>query len=111
MGTYSPVSVPLFVTTAPADPGDRTAPTQAANVTAESTGGFHLVRWDPSSDDLAPPSFIRYDVYVNRELRAVVVGTTSAEVELYLGEVNTISVIAVDTADNESEPGSITVIS
>lgn len=110
-GNYSPVSDPLFVTTAPANPDDRTAPTPPANITAERTGGFHLVRWDPSSDDLASPSFIRYDVYVNGELRAVVVGTTSAEIELYPGEVNTITVIAVDTADNESEPGSITVIS
>jgi chitodextrinase len=110
-GNSSPMSDPLFVTTAPADPDDHMAPTQPANITAESTGGFHLVQWDPSSDALSSPSFIRYDVYVNGELRVVVVGTTSAEVELYLGEVNTITVIAVDTADNESEPGSITVIS
>ena len=54
---------------------------------------------------------IRYDVYVNGELRAVVVGRNSAEVELYLGETSTITVIAVDTADNESEPGSISVVS
>jgi hypothetical protein len=65
------VSVPLFVTTAPADPDDHTAPTRPANITAESTAGFHLVRWDPSRDDLASPSFIRYDLYVNGELRAV----------------------------------------
>jgi hypothetical protein len=38
-----------------------------------------------------------------------VVGTTFAEVELYLGETSTITVVAVDTADNESAPGSITV--
>ncbi len=110
-GNYSPVSDPLFVTTEPADPNDQTPPTQPANVTADNTGGFHLVSWDPSTDDFAQQSFIRYDVYVNGELRAVVVGATSAEVELYLGETSTITVIAVDTADNESAPGSITVIS
>jgi chitinase len=110
-GNLSPLSDPLLVTTAPADPDDHTPPTQPANITAEDTGGFHLVRWDPSSDERASPSFIRYDVYVNGELRAVVVGATSAEVELYLGETSTITVIAVDTADNESAPGSITVIS
>lgn len=110
-GNYSPMSDPLLVTTAPADPNDQTPPTQPANITTENTGGFHLVRWDPSTDDSAPQSFIRYDVYVNGELRAVVIGGTFAEVELYLGETTTIIVIAVDTADNESEPGSITVIS
>jgi chitinase len=108
-GNHSPMSDPLFVTTAPADPNDQTPPTQPANVTAENTGGFHLVRWDPSTDDSASPSFIRYDVSVDGELRAVVVGSTSAEVELYFGETSTITVVAVDTADNESVPGTITV--
>jgi hypothetical protein len=108
-GNLSPVSDPVFVTTLPADPNDHTPPTQPANVTAENTGGFHLVRWDPSADDFAPQQFIRYDVYVNGRLQAVVVGATSTEVELYLGETNTITVIAVDTADHESEPASIIV--
>ena len=66
------------------------------------------MRWDPSTDDLAPQTFIRYDVYVNGELRAVVVGQASAEVEGDFG-VNNISVIAVDTADNESAPGTTTL--
>jgi hypothetical protein len=39
-----------------------------------------------------------------------VVGGTSAEVELYLNETSTITVIAVDTADNESQPTSIVVV-
>jgi len=42
-------------------------------------------------------------------LSAVVVGQTTATVEGDFG-VNTITVIAVDTADNESEPGTVTVI-
>jgi hypothetical protein len=67
------------------------------------------VRWDPSTDDLGPQQFIRYDVYVNGQLQAVVVGTTSAEVELVRGETSVITVIAVDTADNASAPTSITV--
>ena len=66
------------------------------------------MRWDPSTDDLAPQTFIRYDVYVNGELRAVVVGQATAEVEGDPG-INNISVIAVDTADNESAPGSTTL--
>jgi hypothetical protein len=39
-----------------------------------------------------------------------VVGTTSAEVELYLNETSTITVVAVDTADRESTPASIVVV-
>jgi chitinase len=107
-GNLSAVSDPVFVTTDPADPNDHTPPTQPANVTAESDGGHINVRWDPSTDDLAPQSFIRYDVYVNGELRAVVVGQATAQVEGDFG-VNNISVIAVDTADNESVPGTTTL--
>jgi chitinase len=108
-GNYSPMSDPVFVTTDPIDPNDQTPPTQPANVTAEDTGGFHLVTWEASTDDLAPQPLIRYDVYVNDLLQIVVVGTTSAEVELYLNETSTITVIAVDTADRESTPASIVV--
>jgi hypothetical protein len=107
-GNLSPFSDPVFVTTDPADPNDHTPPTQPANVRAEADGGHITVRWDPSSDDLALQTFIRYDVYVNGELRAVVVGKASAEVEGDLG-INNISVIAVDTADNESAPGTTTL--
>jgi chitinase len=108
-GNLSPLSDPVFVTTDPADPNDQTAPTQPTNLTAENDGGHIIVSWDPSTDDLAPQSLIRYDVYVNGELRAVVVGNTAAEVEGDFG-ANEIAVIAVDTADNESVPGTITVI-
>ena len=108
-GNVSPPSDPLFVTTDPADPNDHTSPTQPTNVTAESDGALLNVRWDSSTDDLAPQALIRYDVYVNGELRTVVVGNTTAQVETDFG-VNEITVIAVDTADNESAPGTVTVI-
>jgi chitodextrinase len=107
-GNLSPVSDPVFVTTEPADPNDHTPPTQPMNVTAENDGGFLIVRWDPSTDDLAPQSLIRYDVYVNGELRAVVVGTAGAQVEVDFG-VSEVTIIAVDTADNESAPATVTV--
>jgi hypothetical protein len=107
----SPVSDPVVVTTDPADPNDHTPPTQPMNVRAENDGALLIVTWDASTDDVAPQSFIRYDVYVNGELRAVVVGQTSAQVEIDYGVTSNIVVIAVDTADNESAPGTITVIS
>ena len=108
-GNWSPDSDPVIVTTDPANPNDHTPPTQPMNVTAESDGGHLIVRWDPSTDDLAHQSLIRYDVYVNGELRAVVVGQTTAQVEIDYGVTSNIAVIAVDTADNESAPGTITV--
>jgi chitinase len=107
-GNLSPLSDPVFVTTDPADPNDHTPPTQPVNVTAEADGGHVIVRWDPSTDDLALQTLIRYNVYVNGELRAVVIGTAGAEVEGDVG-VNNISVVAVDTADNESAPGTTTL--
>ncbi|HEX6904232.1 MAG TPA: fibronectin type III domain-containing protein [Thermoanaerobaculia bacterium] len=107
-GNLSPPSDPVFVTTDPPDPNDHTPPTQPVNITAENDGGHLIVRWDPSTDDLAPQAFIRYDVYVNGELRAVVVGDTTAQAEGDFG-VNDIEVIAVDTADNESIPGTATL--
>jgi hypothetical protein len=104
-GNNSPMSDPVMVTTDPADPNDHTPPTQPMNVTAQFDGGFIVVDWDPSTDDVAPQSLIRYDVYVEGELRAVVVGQSIApEVDGYFDE-NEVAVIAVDTADNESPPG------
>jgi chitodextrinase len=107
-GNLSPVSDPLLVTTAPADPNDQTPPTQPANISAQDIGGFLLVSWSPSSDNLAPPSLIRYDIYVDGQLRRIVVGGTAAEVDFYFEE-RTVTVIAVDTADNESAPGTIPI--
>jgi chitodextrinase len=110
-GNLSPVSDPVVVTTAAANPDDHTPPTQPANITAENDGAHVIVRWDPSTDDLAPQSLIRYDVYVNGELRTVMVGSTSAPIEIEYGLTITIAIVAVDTADNESVPGTITVSS
>ncbi len=107
-GNLSPMSDPLMVTTAPADPSDQTPPTQPANVTAQNIGGFLLVSWSPSTDNLAPPSLIRYDIYVDGQLRRVVVGETAAEVDFYFEDRN-VTVIAVDTADNESDPAMIPI--
>ena len=107
-GNLSPVSDPVVVTTDPADPNDHTPPAQPTNVTVGHDGSYIIVSWDPSTDDLAPQLLIRYDVYLNGQLSAVVVGDTIAQVEADFG-VHDIAVIAVDTADNESDPVTITV--
>jgi chitodextrinase len=108
-GNLSPVSDPVVVTTRPADPDDHAAPTPPANVRAESDGALIVVSWDASTDDRAPQSLIRYDVSVNGELRAVVVGLTTVQIESDYGVTNNIAIVAVDTADNESAPGTIIV--
>ena len=108
-GNVSPMSDPVIVTTDPIDPNDQAAPTAPGTLTSESNGAFRTVHWEASTDDRAPQHFIRYDVYVNGVLSVAVVGQTVVDVDLYFGE-NTISVIAVDTADRESAPSTITVI-
>jgi chitinase len=110
-GNLSPMSDPLDVTTEAADPNDVTPPTQPVNVSASIDGAHLALNWDAATDDVAPASLIRYDVYVNGELRAVVVGQTSALVEIEYGMTNHVAVVAVDTADNESAPGTVIVIS
>jgi chitodextrinase len=110
-GNLSPVSDPVVVTTAAADPSDHTPPAPPMDITAENDGAHLILRWTAATDDVAPQAFIRYDVYVNDELRAVVVGQTSAQVEIEYGVNNGIAIVAVDTADNESAPGILTVAS
>lgn len=104
----SPMSDPLLVTTTASDPNDQSPPTAPANVTVNSDGAFLMVSWSASTDDLAPASLIRYDIYVDGFLRRVVVGETAAEVDFYFGE-QTVTIIAVDTADHESEPVSVPI--
>lgn len=108
-GNLSPVSDPVIVITDPIDPNDVTPPTAPANLAAESNGAFVTVSWDASTDDFAPQQFVRYDVYVDGVLSAVIVGGTTTDVEADYGE-HTITVIAVDTADNESAPSTIAVV-
>jgi chitinase len=107
-GKLSPMSDPLVVTTAPADPDDQTPPTPPSNVTVESLGGFLLVAFDPSTDNAAPAALIRYDIYVDGVLRRVAVGETAVEVDFYFEE-QTVTVIAVDTADNASAPVTVPI--
>jgi chitodextrinase len=106
---YSELSNPVTVTTEPANPDDVTPPTTPANLSEEhwGDGEIHLT-WDQSTDDVDPQANIRYNVYVNGILSDVLVGSSFSIVYGDPGH-NTISVIAVDTAGNESAPATITV--
>ena len=108
-GAYlSPHSNTLTVTTEPRNPNDTTPPTMPANLWVDYWGGNEIVlNWDQSIDDLDQQSIIRYDVYVNGVLGHSNVG--SGRSHLYVVEgLNTITVIAIDTAGNESAVATIT---
>lgn len=99
---WSPTSNTLTVTTKPSNPNDTTPPTMPKILWVEDWGGNEIVLvWDQSTDDLDPQSIIRYDVYVNGVLEGINVGSGRSHLYLVKG-LNTITVIAIDTADNES---------
>jgi chitodextrinase len=107
----SPVSDPVNVTTEPSNPNDVTPPTTPANLREDhfGDGEIHL-RWDASTDDLDPQSLIRYNVYVNGILSDFPVGLTRSIVYATSADgIETITIIAVDTAGNESAPATITI--
>jgi chitodextrinase len=105
---WSPLSEPLVVTTEPTNPNDTTPPSPPTNLREDHFGDGEIeVRWTASTDDVDPQSLIRYDVFLNGELADVAVGRVRSIVYGVDG-LNTISVIAVDTAGNESAPTTIT---
>jgi chitinase len=110
-GAYlSPQSNTLVVTTEPRNPNDTTPPTIPANLWIEDWGGNEIIlNWAQSNDDLDPQWIIRYDVYVNGVLGHINVG--SGRSHLYVVEgLNTITVVAIDTAGNESTEATTTFV-
>jgi chitodextrinase len=108
---WSSPSNTLTVTTEPRNPNDTTPPTRPANLWADYWGGNEIqLIWDQSVDDLDPQSIIRYDVYVNGVLDDIRVGSGRSNVYIVEG-LNTLTVIAVDTASNESAEATITFVS
>jgi hypothetical protein len=66
------------------------------------------VRWSASTDDLDPQWILRYDIYLNDVFdHSVTLGITRAIVYGTDG-IDTVKVIAVDTAGNASEPAVFT---
>jgi hypothetical protein len=107
----SPISDPLNVTTEATNPNDATAPTMPANLRQDHYDGDPEINlyWTQSVDDNDPQSVIRYDVYVNGVLDDIQVGTGHSLVYGVDG-TNTITIVAVDTAGNESVEATITVV-
>jgi hypothetical protein len=110
-GNWSPPSLPLTVNTEPSDHSDTTPPTMPSGLREDHWDGdleVHL-SWTQSVDNVDPQSVIRYDVYVNGVLDDIQVGSGRSLVYGVEG-LNTITVIAVDTAGNESTEATVTVV-
>jgi len=106
----SPTSVPLTVTTLPRNPNDVTAPSMPAHLREEHYDDREIhLSWDQSTDDFDLQRILRYDVYVNGVLGDIVVGSGQSLVYGVIGN-NTIMVVAVDTAGNQSAPAIISVV-
>ena len=101
----------IAVTTQPSNPNDITPPTMPANLTAFFYVGDRemTLDWTQSVDDFDAQSVIRYDVYVNGVLEDILIGTSHLQTLYGVFGVNTITVIATDTAGNQSTPATITV--
>ena len=107
---WSPISEPVTVTTRPRNPNDTTPPATPTNLQASvfDNGETHLT-WNQSTDDFDPQTMIRYDTYLNGVLVNSTVGQ-SRTIFYGVDGSNTISVIAVDTAGNQSAPVTITIV-
>jgi chitodextrinase len=103
------LSPPVTVSTEPINPNDTTPPTMPTNFRQSHYQGESEVSlsWGQSTDDLDPQTIIRYDVYVNGVLDDIKVGSGRSTVYVVEG-LNTITLVAVDTAGNESPETSIT---
>lgn len=109
-GNFSPMSDPVVVTTKPSNPNDTTPPTTPANLREDhwDDGEIHLT-WDQSTDDLDAQWIIRYDVYVNGVWSDSTIGSGRSIVYGNAGQ-NVITVVAVDTAKNQSQPATVVVV-
>lgn len=109
-GQFSAHSNAVRVTTPAADPNDHTPPTAPTNLWEDDWGDaeFHL-SWTESTDNVTPQDFIAYHVYVNGEFSDLLVGSGARSINYgNFGELNTVEVIAVDEAGNQSAPATLT---
>jgi hypothetical protein len=101
----------IAVTTKPSNPNDITPPSMPGNLTEYHFAGDRemTLDWTQSVDDFDAQSVIRYDIYVNGVLEDILIGTSHLQTLYGVFGVNTITVIATDTAGNQSVAATITV--
>jgi hypothetical protein len=93
--------------------GDTTPPSTPAGLSAQTFGtgdGETELTWSASTDNATPSGLLVYEVHLNGTFdQAIGGGFTKATLYSEVGVLNTIEVIAVDGAGNESEPASVNV--
>jgi hypothetical protein len=104
----STTSNTVAVTTPAAD--NTSAPTAPGNLIGSEVGGCEgWLSWNASTDDVDPPSAIRYDAYVNGEFDSWAFGYTKTIVYARSFGTNTFTIVAVDSSGNESPPSTIEI--
>ena len=111
-GLFSAHSNLVTVTTPQPDPTDQEAPSKPTDLSEIHFGDAEFwLSWTESKDNVTPQDFIRYDVYVNGELSDIQFGTGANSINYgNFGQLNTVAVVAVDEAGNESKPAIFTFI-
>jgi chitodextrinase len=107
----SPVSETITVTTEARDTSDTIPPTTPGDLGDRGMSfedGETWLFWTRSTDNVDPQSIIRYDIYVNGVFDHSLMGGDRTIVYGNPGVFNTYTVIAVDSAGNQSGPASIT---
>jgi hypothetical protein len=98
----------LSITTPAA--GNTSPPTAPGNLRGFEVGGCEgWLSWDASTDDVDPPSAIRYDAYVNGNFDSSAFGYLSTIVYATQNGTNTFTIVAVDSSGNESPPSTVEI--
>ena len=98
----------IAVTTPAAD--NTSPPSAPPNLVGSEVGGCEgWLSWSPSTDDVDPPSVIRYEIYVNGQFDGTWFGTTSAISYATRNGTNTYEVFAFDSSGNRSAPGTVEI--
>ncbi|HKY31023.1 MAG TPA: fibronectin type III domain-containing protein [Candidatus Polarisedimenticolia bacterium] len=110
-GNWSPLSAPLSVATEPSDPDDTTPPTTPAGFWGGAVDNCEVILyWGASSDDVTPPEFLRYDLYVNGlHVNGTTLGITQVIEYGTVDGPNLFELFAVDAAGNASAPAAVII--
>jgi hypothetical protein len=105
---FSPMSAPLVFTTEPVDTSDTQPPTMPDWFFIFDQGDRELLLgWGQSTDNVDAPQAIHYEIHINGVLAEHVIGVGSTSTYGEFG-FNVITIVAIDSAGNESDSVTIT---
>ena len=96
-----------ITTTAATDSSPPSAPGNLMGLEVGNCEGW--LSWDASTDDVDRASTIRYDAYANGVFDSATIGYTKNIIYATKNGTNTYTVIAVDSAGNESQPSTVDI--